>query len=762
MSFEVFKSRRSTDFWREPVSGNKVGPGSYNINKVPFQNRKINGIAPFSSMIERFKNDSAPNTARLSQKPDQIEVQNQLQGSFIQGKQLQNIPQPIENSMAQQSIFTNNAPGQTSTLNVHAALSKDLNIGESNLQQTSQGISAGVGPSKHQMVNSNQNNNNLNASRITAPNALLGTEVQSSIIENPGPGFYKGNETDWVKENKLDHIKEIFREQGLKQREKLQQAINEIEGDKKKKKIKPSIPSKKQSKNGYTGIQNDNPGPSGYNPKDEIVKSKSSAAIFSKSKVERELFHINSDIKGIQDYEIKNDATSKKDFSKAKSSAIFESKVPNCKDLKNEKADLPGPGTYELLLDKTSNFDRAGTQSEFSRIGGEFNNTKTTNYLRQAMNQPSLTRIMECPFVDIQQKEMVPGPGNYFYQDSKDKIMSRLKIQQYEAFVKPKPAFNTQTLRDCNKIPEKIDPMGPGAYININNPANSSFNKTLLKLQTDRLLKHAFGVENKPFGSSTQRFQTSQKLQQIDESKNFGLASSNTLEHIDQFIQVKKTLFNLTLMKSQSKKLQQIMKYGRIRESKSQGSFQFKSKARRIQFQDQFDPNVITINTDSGADMVSGSAMSNYLKIKDQLKHTINCQSQADCGEVNSIKPNQLTHRVSYKKPVYFDSSADRFEFSQIAKNTLDQTPGPGAYEINQLATLSSTRPHSKAKQNRSRSQLKAGFNSSEQKFNPKFSSYISKQSSEIIGPGQYHHIENATMIKKSYNMAIEGGANLF
>ena len=64
MSFEVFKSRRNTDFWKETVSGNKVGPGTYNVQKVPFSSRKVQGIAPFSSMIERFKNDTQPKTAR--------------------------------------------------------------------------------------------------------------------------------------------------------------------------------------------------------------------------------------------------------------------------------------------------------------------------------------------------------------------------------------------------------------------------------------------------------------------------------------------------------------------------------------------------------------------------------------------------------------------------------------------------------------------------------------------------------------------------
>ena len=80
---------------------------------------------------------------------------------------------------------------------------------------------------------------------------------------------------DWAKRDKFAEIKEIFKVEGIKKREKLQKAIQDIEGDKKKKKIKPTIPGKKTSKNGYSGIDNDNPGPAGYNPKGDFVRSKS-------------------------------------------------------------------------------------------------------------------------------------------------------------------------------------------------------------------------------------------------------------------------------------------------------------------------------------------------------------------------------------------------------------------------------------------------------------------------------------------------------
>lgn len=48
--------------------------------------------------------------------------------------------------------------------------------------------------------------------------------------------------------------------------------------------------------------------------------------------------------------------------------------------------------------------------------------------------------------------------------------------------------------RDCNKSLDKVCSLGPGAYIDINDPNNSAMNKTLLKFKTDRLLQELNGI----------------------------------------------------------------------------------------------------------------------------------------------------------------------------------------------------------------------------------------------------------------------------
>ncbi len=59
MSFEICQSERNTDvYWKDlrDLTHSRIGPGSYNIDKIPFQNKKkYCGYAPFSSMSLRFK-----------------------------------------------------------------------------------------------------------------------------------------------------------------------------------------------------------------------------------------------------------------------------------------------------------------------------------------------------------------------------------------------------------------------------------------------------------------------------------------------------------------------------------------------------------------------------------------------------------------------------------------------------------------------------------------------------------------------------------
>lgn len=78
-------------------------------------------------------------------------------------------------------------------------------------------------------------------------------------------------------------------------------------------------------------------------------------------------------------------------------------------------------------------------------------------------------------------------------------------------------------------------------------------------------------------------------------------------------------------------------------------------------------------------------------------------------------------------------------------KRALDFTPGPGSYELNSQNT---TRPTTKS----------SNVVGKEAKFNPNVNSYIRQQmSGEKLGPGAYYNQEKTSMVKKSFNMALEG-----
>jgi hypothetical protein len=61
------------------------------------------------------------------------------------------------------------------------------------------------------------------------------------------------------------------------------------------------------------------------------------------------------------------------------------------------------------------------------------------------------------------------------------------------------------------KKPDKVraDEPGPGQYIDMANPKNSSVCKNLLKLAADRSYAEANGVKIGPFGTSAKRFEKS-------------------------------------------------------------------------------------------------------------------------------------------------------------------------------------------------------------------------------------------------------------
>ena len=97
-----------------------------------------------------------------------------------------------------------------------------------------------------------------------------------------------------------------------------------------------------------------------------------------------------------------------------------------------------------------------------------------------------------------------PGPGQYDAKGKKKENEVKNRIL-WEHSMQMHVPFNTSDERGCNKKTKTAAP-GPGTYIDINNPNNSSICKSLNKIKEDRTLAESQGVKLGAFGTTTGRF----------------------------------------------------------------------------------------------------------------------------------------------------------------------------------------------------------------------------------------------------------------
>lgn len=94
-----------------------------------------------------------------------------------------------------------------------------------------------------------------------------------------------------------------------------------------------------------------------------------------------------------------------------------------------------------------------------------------------------------------------PGPGTYPFEKKKgEDIKSKLLME--ETVHVP---FGSSDEREVNKKFKSTGP-GPGTYIDINNPNNSSICKSLNRIKEDRTLAESQGIKIGAFGSTANRF----------------------------------------------------------------------------------------------------------------------------------------------------------------------------------------------------------------------------------------------------------------
>lgn len=102
----------------------------------------------------------------------------------------------------------------------------------------------------------------------------------------------------------------------------------------------------------------------------------------------------------------------------------------------------------------------------------------------------------------------VPGPGYYQSRkgsaDAKGRVLGVVNCSALPYVAAVKVPFNSSAKRE--EPGKRSEEPGPGAYIDISNPINSSVMKGILKFASDRIMMEAQGVVFGPFGSTEKRF----------------------------------------------------------------------------------------------------------------------------------------------------------------------------------------------------------------------------------------------------------------
>eukprot|EP00826_Nyctotherus_ovalis_P005620 TRINITY_DN11277_c0_g6_i1.p1 TRINITY_DN11277_c0_g6~~TRINITY_DN11277_c0_g6_i1.p1 ORF type:complete len:399 (-),score=83.75 TRINITY_DN11277_c0_g6_i1:8-1180(-) len=202
----------------------------------------------------------------------------------------------------------------------------------------------------------------------------------------------------------------------------------------------------------------------------------SAASDVYKRQVQRNIFKINKSIPGPGQYNpLTENQPPKSTYSTNRIANQIKPSTARTAKKPDDTAGLRGPGYYETIL-------------------------KWPNSRRQAFRKlPNANK--SCDFAARVQNG--PGPGHY---NVGRRFAGREGSVGVKVGSKPQTApFNTTEERKVQS--EVRNPsVGPGTYIDVNNPFNSSVTKNLLKYAVDKGIMMAHGLESKPFGVGGKRF----------------------------------------------------------------------------------------------------------------------------------------------------------------------------------------------------------------------------------------------------------------
>jgi len=346
---------------------------------------------------------------------------------------------------------------------------------------------------------------------------------------------------------------------------------------------------------------------------------------------------------------------------------------------------LRGPGRYTTTPNTTRNLSRKIKDQQFK-----------TSSLNKSYDFNTARKLPENG----------PGPGHYNI-DRKD--MRTAKPQKI--FDKIEVGFSSTTERGLLKSSNsKKNEIGPGAYIDVNNPIHSSVCKSLLKYAVDRGIMMAHGLDAKPFGIGGKRFEKSLFSPKDgpgpgdynNEKRNISTANENCSERL--------------------------MKTGGFGNSMSK-EIAFSTTTERFYIpgeqQHEFENKSIKL----------------ALGPKQEPRNS-QLQSSLDNEFPKNISTKQtrnLYYAVYNGRNIGFDSTQPRFDSDQNITN-LQMIPGPGYYEKDSKKTRGKLQ------------KFRGGFNVTEKKFNQKLNSYLNVScTNNKVGPGSYK--VETEIAKRSFNI---------
>lgn len=175
----------------------------------------------------------------------------------------------------------------------------------------------------------------------------------------------------------------------------------------------------------------------------------------------------------------------------------------------SQSIDYPGPGQYEpdtnkpnpkhkfhTMVNGSSSFISAVPKFPHESPRSETEALRGPGYYDAAGQWPKPRHCKDKHSLDVsaQVKRSLESPGPGHYDTAKCALGKR----------SCKAPFNSSQKRQA-EYGAGLD-LGPGKYIDINNPIHSSMSKHLLKNAVDREIRMAHGISALPFGSTGKRF----------------------------------------------------------------------------------------------------------------------------------------------------------------------------------------------------------------------------------------------------------------